>query len=1558
MESNNPPSPRWGQSGTASISEMEHVSETGHDDKYENRYSASGGRSRDGNALSPSGGHTGHSSIDKQDFRYLSRRDSHPYGEKEAGDIMLRERTGRRGPDGQPISGVDSMASSQAGFDSVFEREHVDVRAAQQAFERLSRQLSRASALARKEGDPESQDDSQDFDLLTYLQHVDSEGSKAGIKRKNVHVVWKDVSVQGVASTNLHLRTFMDTLIMQFGYPFIKIFQLFGAGKPPTRNLIQGFDGSLRAGEMCLVLGRPGSGCSTFLKTIANQRTGFLGVGGDITYSAIDAATFRKRYRGEAIYVEEEENHHPTLTVSRTLDFALSLKTPGRLLPGVTPAKFRAQTLNVLLKMFNITHTRNTLVGNAFVPGVSGGERKRVSIAEALASRMSVGSWDNSTRGLDASTALDYARSLRILTDILQPATFISLYQAGEGIWDLFDKVLVIDRGKCVYFGPRDQARQYFIDLGFADLPRQTSADYCCGCTDPNERRFAPGRDASTVPSTPEQLEAAYRRSEIFHSMMADRDALEEQIRRDRTIEEDFRAAVLQDKRKGAAKRSPYSEPLLEQVWYLTKRQLWIVLGNPFDLFMSYFTAIVVAIITGFIFLKLDTTSAGLFSRGGVVFMGLLFCAITAFVELPTQMGNRPILYKQQSWALYRPAAMPCAQLLAEIPVTFPRTLIFSAVLYLFTLYNGHHKSGMSSTDIAGNFFFFFICTYMTYLAMSALFRIFGTVCKDFNVAAKLGAIIIGIGVLFAGYMKPKDAMAGWIKWLPYLNPFYFAFSAMMINEFKSLDFVCVGPNVSPRNPPGMDIYPPWGPNQVCSVQGAQPGSQFVSGVQYLESAFKLDTGDMGRDFGIVCLFFVGLAVFTSVVIEVFEHGQFTSAMIITKKTNKEEALLDDKLKQRLEKRRSAQASNGGREEEADLDVRMKAQPLTWKSLTYTVHARGKDLQLLDHVDGFCEPGQLTALMGASGAGKTTLLDVLADRKSVGVIGGERKCSGKPIDLAFQRGCGYAEQLDIHEGTATVREALRFSAYLRQPAEVSLEEKNEYVEQVIELLEMQHIANAMIGTPEFGLSLSNRKLVTIGVELAARPELLLFLDEPTTGLDGQSAYNLVRHLRRLARAGQAIICTIHQPNSLLFEQFDRLLLLQKGGQVVYFGPIGNNSVHVVEYFKQNGAPMDERANPAEAMLDIIGAGTRPRVGPRDWHEIYLSSSLHQDNLRRIEEIDAKALQVGGGKSLGTAFATGFGFQMRQVLMRSLRTAWRIPDYQFTRLFQHAVMGILGGILFTQLGTNVDSIQERIFDLFQLTVIPAIILSSIEPMYHAARQVFQREYTSKMYSSEVFALSQLISEIPYSIANALVFFLINYYMVFVNTSAVDYSSQRAGYFFAMALMGEVFSTTLGQMIAAASPNPYIASLFTPFIAVVFALTCGVTIPKPNMAKFFRDFLYWVNPMSWLLGGLTISELKDLTLHCKPSELNIFEPPNGQTCEQFAAPFLNFYGGYVDNPNATSNCGLCAYSNGREYLKVLDLDPDDKAQRAGVFFCFIVLNSILLLAAQKFCKYRNR
>ncbi|OBZ71561.1 Brefeldin A resistance protein [Grifola frondosa] len=144
--------------------------------------------------------------------------------------------------------------------------------------------------------------------------------------------------------------------------------------------------------------------------------------------------------------------------------------------------------------------------------------------------------------------------------------------------------------------------------------------------------------------------------------------------------------------------------------------------------------------------------------------------------------------------------------------------------------------------------------------------------------------------------------------------------------------------------------------------------------------------------------------------------------------------------------------------------------------------------------------------------------------------------------------------MDTHLPSTSVREALLFSAKMRQPQSVPIEEKETYVEKVLKMCGLEHFVDMIVGP----LGVEHRKRTMIGVELIAKPSLI-FLDERTSGLDSQSAWAITSFLRNLAGSGQAIVCTIHQPSAELFQMFDQLLWLCKGGQTVYFGDIGERS---------------------------------------------------------------------------------------------------------------------------------------------------------------------------------------------------------------------------------------------------------------------------------------------------------------------------------------------------------------------------------------------------------------
>lgn len=290
----------------------------------------------------------------------------------------------------------------------------------------------------------------------------------------------------------------------------------------------------------------------------------------------------------------------------------------------------------------------------------------------------------------------------------------------------------------------------------------------------------------------------------------------------------------------------------------------------------------------------------------------------------------------------------------------------------------------------------------------------------------------------------------------------------------------------------------------------------------------------------------------------------------------------------------------------------------------------------------------------------------------MGVVSGEMLVNGHQRDSSFQRKTGYVTQQDLHQASSTVREALRFSAILRQPAKYSKQERIDYVDTVISLLGMDAYADAIIGVPGEGLNVEQRKRLTIGVELVARPQLLLFLDEPTSGLDSQTSWSICDLMETLTKSGQAILCTIHQPSAMLFQRFDRLLLLAKGGKTVYFGEVGHNSQVLMDYFTRNGGPsLPPKANPAEHMLHVIGAAPGAQTDV-DWPGIWRKSPEYESVQRELQFLKSESSSGQTQVSAGDAseykeFASSYTTQLWEVTKRLFQGYWRNPQYMYSKV---------------------------------------------------------------------------------------------------------------------------------------------------------------------------------------------------------------------------------------------------------------------------------------------------
>jgi ABC-type multidrug transport system permease subunit/ABC-type multidrug transport system ATPase subunit len=832
---------------------------------------------------------------------------------------------------------------------------------------------------------------------------------------------------------------------------------------------------------------------------------------------------------------------------------------------------------------------------------------------------------------------------------------------------------------------------------------------------------------------------------------------------------------------------------------------------------------------------------------------------------------------------------------------------------------------------------------------MTACFRAIGAGFRTFDAASKASGFVIMAVVMYVGYMIAKPKMHPWFVWIYWIDPLSYAFEAILANELHGRYIACVGTNLVPTGPGYLDRR-----YQSCTgVGGAVLGEAYVEGDAYLRS-LSYSHSHIWRNFAIVWVWWALFVAITIVFTTRWKSNSEMGSKLLIPRENVHKArhILED-VESQTPEQKVVSSDSSLREKaptapaEASSDSLIQnSSVFTWKNLSYTVKTPQGDLKLLDNVQGWVKPGMLGALMGASGAGKTTLLDVLAQRKTDGVIHGSILVDGRPLPVSFQRSAGYCEQLDVHEPYATVREALEFSALLRQSRHTPREEKLRYVDTIIDLLELRDIESTLIGFQGAGLSIEQRKRVTIGVELVAKPSILIFLDEPTSGLDGQSAYNTVRFLRKLADVGQAVLVTIHQPSAQLFAQFDTLLLLARGGKTVYFGDIGDNAAVVKDYFGRYGAPCPPDANPAEHMIDVVSGHLSQG---RDWAQVWLESAEHDRVARELDAIIADAVaKPPGTHDDGFEFAMPLWSQMVIVSHRMNIALYRNVDYTNNKFALHISHALFTGFSFWMIGDGVGDLQLKLFAIFNFIFVAPGVINQLQPLFIERRDIFEaREKKSKMYSWIAFVTGLIVSEIPYLCICAVLYFVCWYYTVgFPNDP-----NAAGGTFFVM-LFYEFVYTGIGQFIAAYAPNAVFAALANPLVIGTLVAFCGTLVPYAQIQAFWRYWLYWLNPFNYLMGSILVFTVWDDEVKCKESELAIFDPPNG-TCREYLSAYLEPGGAgqlaNLLNPDARAGCQVCEYHTGADYLQTLNLKHQYDGWRDAAIVVIFALSSYALVYA---------
>ncbi|NXL07974.1 ABCG2 protein, partial [Mesembrinibis cayennensis] len=528
--------------------------------------------------------------------------------------------------------------------------------------------------------------------------------------------------------------------------------------------------------------------------------------------------------------------------------------------------------------------------------------------------------------------------------------------------------------------------------------------------------------------------------------------------------------------------------------------------------------------------------------------------------------------------------------------------------------------------------------------------------------------------------------------------------------------------------------------------------------------------------------------------------------------------------------------------------------------------------KILHNVYGIMKPG-LNAILGPTGSGKSSLLDVLAARKDPAGLSGEVLIDGIPQPPNFKCISGYVVQDDVVMGTMTVRENLHFSAALRLPSSISVKEKEERVTQIISELGLSKVADAKVGTELIrGVSGGERKRTNIGMELITEPPVL-FLDEPTTGLDASTANAVLILLKKLSRRGRTIIFSIHQPRYSIFKLFDSLTLLALG-KVLYHGP----AKQALEYFSSIGYECEPFNNPADFFLDIINGDSTAVAASKEDHEHldtgkednvdssvvdvlhqkYLNSSLYQSTKEALGKVE-----LGRGSSQRVSkqghkitYANGFLTQLYWVSKRSLKNLIRNPQASVAQITVTVILALVVGAIFFGVKLDRSGIQNRVGSLFFVTTNQCFSSVSAIELFIRDKKLFVHQYTSGYYRVSAYFLALMIGDLlPMRTAPAIIFSCISYWMI-------GYQAVAGRFFFFMLTLVLVSytATAMSLAISAGMDVVAVANLLITVCFVLMLIFSGLLVNLPSV----MGWLNWLKYFSIPRYGLTVSR-KRLALH---------------------------------------------------------------------------------------------
>ncbi|KAL5059787.1 hypothetical protein RYX36_031391 [Vicia faba] len=1249
-------------------------------------------------------------------------------------------------------------------------------------------------------------------------------------------------------------------------------------------SILKDVSGIIKPSRLTLLLGPPSSGKTTLLLALAGKLDPNLKFSGKVTYNGHEMNEFVPQRT--SAYVDQNDLHIGEMTVRETLAFSARVQGVGQCYDLLAELLRKEKHANIkpdldidvymkavatkgqkanlitdyVLRILGLETCADTFVGNTMLRGISGGQRKRVTAGEMLVGPNKALFMDEISTGLDSSTTFQIVNSMKHYVHIMKGTAVISLLQPPPETYNLFDDIILLSDSHIVYQGPREQVLEFFESFGFKCPNRKGVADFLQEVTSKKDQeQYWEHKDRPYRFVTSEEFSEAFK---SFHVGIRLGDELGTEFDKSKS-----HPAALATKKYGVGK--------LELLKACLSREYLLMKRNSFVYIFRFCQVFIVAVVAMTIFLRTEMHRDSV-AHGGI-YVGALFYAVVVamfngIAEISMVVSRLPVFFKQRGYLFFPPWAYALPGWILKIPLTFVEVAVWVFLTYYIIGFDPNIE----------RFFRQYLVLVLVHQMASGLFRFLAAVGRDMTVALTIGSFTLTILFSMSGFVLSKDKIKkGWI-WGFWTSPMMYAQNAIVNNEFLGDNWEHVLPNST--EPLGIEVLKSRGffteSYWYWIGVGALIGYTLLFNLGYIFALTFL------KPFG----------KHQTVIPEESQSRKRTSVFKYIKDIFSEHSMtvINGSTTPSTLPSRQETISETNHSTKRGMVLPFEPHSITFDEVTYSVDMpqemrnRGvveDRLVLLKGVSGAFRPGVLTALMGVTGAGKTTLMDVLSGRKTGGYISGDIRISGYPKKQeTFARISGYCEQNDIHSPNVTVHESLLYSAWLRLSPEINTESRKKFIDEVMELVELKPLRNALVGLPGVsGLSTEQRKRLTIAVELVANPSII-FMDEPTSGLDARAAAIVMRTVRNTVDTGRTVVCTIHQPSIDIFESFDELLLLKQGGKEIYVGPLRHHSSNLISYFEgiEGVSKIKDGYNPATWMLEVTSSSKEVELGI-DFADLYKNSELYRRNKTLIKEL---SIAAPGSTDLyfRSQYSRSFFTQCMACLWKQHWSYWRNPTYTAIRfLFSTVVAGLLG-TMFWNLGSKIEKVQDLLNAMGSMYAAVLFIgvknANSVQPVIAIERTVFYRERAAGMYSAFPYAFAQVVIELPYVFVQAVVYGLIVYAMI-----GFEWSLAKVFWYLFFTYFTFLYFTFYGMMSVAVTPNNHISNIVSSAFYSVWNLFSGFIVPRPKIPVWWRWYS-WANPVAWSLYGLVVSQYGDVKRNIEASDGGV------TTVEEFLSNYFGF------------------------------------------------------------------